>query len=116
MQDAHSILKHAVKNFVGIPDERNDMHARPLDNPCGEMRTCGYVRDELTNAEFDGGSDRRAKHAAVGGHLTKISRGPLTELDFHSPRNDLNAASTSSSLATPLRSASSSAANSSAVA
>ena len=53
------------------------MHARPLDNPCSDMWACGDVRDKLTNAEFDGGSDRLAKHAAVGGHLTKISRGLL---------------------------------------
>jgi len=116
MEYPHPVFKHSVEDFVGISDERNDVHPGPFDDARGHPRVRCYVRYDLTNTTFDGGSHCLAKHTTFRGHFVKVGRCALAELDLHSRRKDLNAASTSSSLATPLRSASSSAANSSWVA
>jgi hypothetical protein len=52
----HAIFEHSVEDFVGIPDKRNDVHARPLDDPRGGVRARRYMRYNLTNAAFDGGN------------------------------------------------------------
>jgi len=111
-----TVFEDAIEDFVRVPDEWNDVHAWTFDDPRSHLRACCYVRYDLPNADLDGGSHRLPKHAAIGGHFTKVRRGALAELNFHSRRNDLNAASISSSLATPLCSASSIAASSSGVA
>lgn len=101
---------------VSLSAGKNSSHARPLDDFRSGLRTRGYMCDDLTNPEFNRGSYCLAKRATVGGHITQVSRRALAVLDLHSRRNDLNAASTSSSLANPPRSASSTAASSSGVA
>src|SRR5262249_31915690 len=116
MEYSHPVIEYAVKDLIRIPDQRNDVYPRPFDNACSHFGTSGDVGNNLPNASFDGGGHGIAESAAFGGNLEKVSCGTLGELDLHRPRNDLNAASTSSSLAKPLRSASSSAANSSGLA
>jgi len=62
----HAVFEYAIENLVRISDERNNVHSRTLDNARSSPRMRSYVGDDLTNPEFDGGSDRLAKHAAVG--------------------------------------------------
>jgi hypothetical protein len=66
VKDAHPIFEHSIEDFLGIPDKRNDMHPRPLDNSGSGVRPRGYMCDDLTNAEFNRGSYRVAKRATIG--------------------------------------------------
>jgi len=62
----YAVFEHSIEDFVGIPYERNDVHAGSFDDPRSGLRARCYVRYDLTNAEFDGGSHRLPKHAAIG--------------------------------------------------
>ena len=116
MKYSHPILEGSIENFVWMADERHDAHARPLSDRCCGFGMFGEVRNDRSNSRFERNSYTFAKFSAVGGYFTKIGQCLFRVLNLHAPRKVRNAASTSCSLATPLRSASSTACNSSGVA
>jgi hypothetical protein len=62
-----------------------------------------------SRTRFDGSSHDLAKDTAIGGYFTEVSQRTIGVFNLHVRRNVRNAASTSCSLATPLRSAASTA-------
>src|SRR5665213_2304618 len=116
MQHADLVFEYAIENFVRIANERDGIYPRPLHNAGGCLGMFDDVNNGFADAYFDRRGHRLAERSAFPGYFSKIARCALTVFNPHAGRNVLNAASTSASLATPLRSASSSASSSSGVA
>src|SRR5215471_19607518 len=115
-QNPHAIVEDAIENSIWISDEGRDVHARPLDYSRSTVGMLLYLRDGLSDPYFDRCGDHLSKGPPVCGNLLEIDSGALRVFHFHATRNALSAASTSSSVATPLRSPSSIASSSSGVA
>jgi hypothetical protein len=116
VQNFHTIIVDAIEDLVGVPDERRHMHARPLNYGRTTFGMLPYLRNDFLDANLNGRGYHFAEGPAVCGNFMEIGGRAFRVFNFHAVRNDLNAASTSSSVATPLRSASSIAFNSSGVA
>ena len=116
VQYPHSVIENAIKNVVGIPDERRYVHARPLLYGLPTFGMLPYVCNDFSDANLDGRGYHFPECPAICGNFMEIGNRAFRVFNLHAVRNVLNAASTSSSVATPLRSASSIASNSSGVA
>jgi hypothetical protein len=116
VKNSYPIFEHPVKNLVGISNERNDVHAFPFDDPLCGFGVLGDAGDNPADACFERDGDRVTENEAVAGSFAQVGYRTVRILDLHARRNVRKAASTCSWLATPLRSASSIACNSSAVA
>jgi hypothetical protein len=117
VHNLYPIIENAVKNFEGILDERHHVEAGPLFDLGRAERVSADAIDDGPDAGFKSARNPVAEcAAAVGGNLAKIGDGAVGVLNLHARRNVRNAASTSSSVAIPLRSASSMAASSAGVA
>ena len=92
------------------------MHARPLNHGPPTFGVLPYLRNDFSDANLDSRGDHVAERPTVCGNFMEIGGRAFRVFNSHAVRNDLNAASTSSSVATPLRSASSIAFNSCGVA
>lgn len=82
MQYAHTVIEHPIEDLIGIPDKWNDMHSRPLDDFGSHVRARGYMCDDRMDPEFNRGSYRVTKRAAVGRNLAKVSYRALAVPDF----------------------------------
>ena len=111
MSDVHNsqaIIENAVKDLEGIANERHDMQARPLFDRWRAKRLSANAVNHRADASFKGFGHTVAEGPpAVQTNLAKVGDRPFRILNLHARRNARNAASTSSSVATPLRSASS---------
>lgn len=117
VENAYPVFKDAIENFERIADKRSGVPARAsLDLRSTEWVSPDALNDG-TDATFQSLSYSIAEDpTALSGNLAKIGDGAAGILDLHARRNERKAASTSSSVATPLCSASSIAASSSGVA
>src|SRR5712691_7764186 len=116
MQYPYSVFEGAIENLVWIPHESRDVHARPLDHRWLPLRVLAYLCDDFPDANFNVRYHHFAKCAAICGNFMEIGCRASRILNLHAVQNVLNAPSTSSSVAIPLRSASSIASNSCGVA
>jgi hypothetical protein len=98
----HPVLKPPVKYQVRISDEWNGVHARTLPDLRRCFRVFGNMRDDPLNTRLDGCGNGFAKHMAVSGYLAEVGNRAVRVFDPHARRNEANAASTCSGVATPL--------------
>lgn len=117
VQDSDRIADNSVEHLERITDERKDVHAGPLLNARRTFRRLADLIDNVSDAQRKRRGNPVTKFlAALSGYLAQIADRAVGEFDLHLGRNERKAASTSCSLAMPLRSASSKDFNSSAVA
>ncbi len=106
--DSHSIFENAVEDFEGIANERHHVYAGPLFDLRRAQRVPTDSVNDRADAQF-----KRLRYPVAKGTTTisrnfaKIGDGAVRVLNPHARRKVRNAASTSFSVATPLRSASS---------
>src|ERR1700674_657904 len=102
----HALVNDPVKQFIRIPNEYSDVYSGPLAERSSALGIVRYLINNRVEMLFQlRRSDISELTLTAGSHLADIIQRPLGVLDIHAPRNDRNAASTSSWLATPLRSA-----------
>ena len=107
MQYSHPVFEDSVNDFIRIANERCNVHAGSLGNLRRCLRISSYVCNGTEDIIFKSCAHLLAKRTTIGRHLLKICGCAFRVLNLHARRNALNAATTSFSLATPLRSASS---------
>jgi hypothetical protein len=81
----------------------NNTHARPLNDLRRSFGTRGNMGNHFPDARLKRGRDSVTEGATtIARHFAKVRKCTARIFDFHARRNERNAASTSSSLATPL--------------
>jgi hypothetical protein len=112
--NSHSIFENAIENFERIAHKRRNVQTGPLFDLRRDPRFPTNMLYDCTNTSFKRRGDSIAEcAAAIGGYFAKIGDCAIGVFNLHARRKVRNAASTSSADATPLRSASSIASNSS---
>lgn len=117
VQNSDPIVEDVIKDLERIADERCDAHSGSLLDLWRTQWIPADVLDDSSDANFESFRYSVAKSAAaIGRYFAKIGDGTPRIFNPHADRNVRKAASTSSAVAVPLRSASSRIRNSSAVA
>ena len=112
--NSHSIFENAIENLERVAHKRCDVQTGPLFNFRRDPRLPADMFYDRTNTSLKRLSDSVAEcAAAIGGYFAKIGDCAVGIFNLHARRKVRKAASTSSADATPLRSASSIASNSS---
>src|ERR1039457_1857981 len=116
MQYPEPVLEDPIEDREGKLDQRNNVHPWSLGNLMGTPRVPGDLGYRIADTSLNGIRHHFPERAAVGSEFVQITNRPLRVFNFHTRRNARKAAATCSSVAVPLRSASSIAASSSDVA
>jgi hypothetical protein len=116
MQYPDPVLEDAIEDHEWKLDQRNNVHPWSLGNRMGTFRVPGDLGYRIADTSLDSIRHHFPERAAVGSDFVEITNRKLRVFNFHTRRNARNAAATCSSVAVPLRSASSIAASSSDVA
>src|SRR2546430_1503893 len=114
VQNSHSLSDNPIENFIRITHQRHDAHSwTVLDSGC-TFRCFAYLFDHRSNARLKRcGNPTPELGPTVGRNFLQICNRAIRIFNLHWRRNVANATATSSSVATPLRSASSMALSSS---
>lgn len=108
MHYSHPIIEQAIEHFEWIANKRHHMQTRPLFDLGRAERLSADALGYGADARFQSFGHPVAEYpAAVSRNLAKVRDSSARILNLHRRRNVRNAASTSSSVATPLCSASS---------
>lgn len=108
MHDPHLIVEDTIEHFERLANERRNAQARPLFDLRRAKRLAADTVGNRADAGFESFGYPVAESPATNRrNRAKVGDGTLRVLNPHRRRNVRNAASTSSSVATLLRSASS---------